>query len=288
MFGSVFPSTLLTLHRGQGSGRGLSPEIWHRHAGQALQGDGGNWYSAGDDFMNMSGYSPAISGTVNSINVSGYGVYTDTATSACSVAPIATEVGGVLRLSLGATDNHEAWITSGGNSGVLGVISDTAGSDKKLLFEARFRVGQVTEHGVFIGLAEEGLAAANSLVDDTGALASKDLIGFHIDTAGPTALDFVYRKAGQTAQVAIAGVKTIAASTWYKVGFVYDPHAEPAKRIKAYVDNVEQSAYITKTNIEAATFPDGEELAFLAGIKTGEAGAKTLDLDWWCFAQEGA
>lgn len=279
-------NALFVTHQGQDGGAGLSPRLWGRVTGQMLTPDGQvPGFFVSDDFANHPAAAPAISGTTAGV-IGGYGYYVDTATSACSIKQIATASGGVVQWATGATDNHEAWLTAGGNTGVFGAISDTAGSDKLTVFEARFQVGQITNtYNTFIGLAEEGLAAADT-VTDAGALASKDLIGFWVLEADGDALNFGYRKAGQSAVTTISGVKALSASTWYKVGFIYDPKEVASKRIKVYVDNVEQSTYVTATNIAAATFPDGEELTFLAGLKNGSAAAHTMNVDWWAFYQE--
>jgi hypothetical protein len=83
----------------------------------------------------------------------------------------------------------------------------------------------------------------------------------------------------------IAGVHVPVADTFVKLGFLYDPSAPPAKRIKVFVSNVEQSTYVTAANIAAATFPDGEELGFLFGMKMGSAVLAEAAIDWWAFAQ---
>ena len=135
------------------------------------------------------------------------------------------------------------------------------------VFEVRFKVGQVTDsYNAFLGLSEEGLAAANT-ISDAGALADRDLLGFAILEADGDSVDFVYNKAsagGVTTK--IDGLKTLAADTFVNLGFCYDPAAPADRRIAVFVDNVEQSTYVTATNIAAATFPDAEELAFLAGL----------------------
>lgn len=286
MFG-LNSNALYVTHQGQAGGRGLSPRLWGKVNGQSLAPDGQtNAFLIGDDFLNFGAIAPGISGTTAGVE-NGYGYYVDTATSACSISQMATVSGGAINIALGATDNHEAWLTSGGNTGVLGAISDTAGSDKLTIFEARILVGQITDvYNLFVGLSEEGLAAANTAADSGGAMASKDFIGFNVSESAGETLNFVYRKAGQSLVTPIAGVQTLAASTWYKVGFIYDPEAEPAKKIKVYVDNVEQSTYVTATNIAAATFPDGEELAFLIGGKNN-ASAANFACDWWAFYQQG-
>lgn len=278
---------LFTGHRGQSGGRGLSPRLWDMAYGQGLSPDGlANAFSVGDDFLNFGAVNTGISGATAGVVHGGYGWYADTATSACSIKQLATEIGGVARIQVAATDNHEAWLTSGGNSGVLGVISDTAGDDKRLIFETRVRFGQIVTFNSFIGLSEEGLAAADTITD-AGALASKDLIGFHIAESASSTLTFTYRKAGQTAVIPIAALKTIVAATWYKLGFIYDPAAPSSQRIRIFLDNEEQTTKVTGTNIAAATFPDAEELAFLAGVKTSSTASPYMDIDWWNFWQAG-
>lgn len=285
MFNGIFPSSLFTCHRGMSGGRGLSPRLWSRVQGQSLSPDGfSNWYFAGSDFLNFGMTTAVASNIGRYADASGaYLSYEDTGNA---IAPLETEVGGVIRISLDATDNDETWIQPGTAKSVLGKVSDTAGQDKLMLFESRFRVGQINEQNVLIGLSEEGLAVADT-ISDAGALADKDFLGFFIQEGSGSALKFGYRKSGQALQTLATFGTSLVASTWYKVGFVYDPSAPSAKRLAWYVDNVEQSTYVTATNIADATFPDGEELNLLAGIKNGTAAIRTLDLDWWNFAQAG-
>lgn len=275
MFGTLFPSALFTTHMGQDGGRGMSPRLWSRVNGQSLAPDGfARGYGLCDDFVN---WGSAVAGTV--INHQGYGYYADTGDT---IKQLATEVGGVIQLATDTTDNDEVWVTTGGNTGTICKISDTAGDDKLLIAEWRVRFPQVSDtYNAFIGLSEEGLAAADT-VSDAGALADKDLIGFWVDEANGDSLDFVYNKAGAGGVTTlIAGVQALTADTWYKLGFVYDPSASSSERIAVYVDNEEQSTYVTATNIAAATFPDGEELAVLFGLKSGAGAIKKLDLDWF-------
>ena len=284
MMNGLFASALFTIHQGQDGGRGLSPRLWKSVAQQSMSPDGlSQGYMAGDDFRTVA-LTTAVSANVGRYagEAGGYLSYEDTGGA---IAQLATESGGVLNITTDGTDNDEMWLQPGMATSVLGMISDTAGSDKKLIFEARFRVSKVTNTlNYFIGLSEEGLAAADT-VTDAGALASKDLIGFWVTEADGDSLKFGYRKAGQALTTVGTFGTALAASTWYKVGFIYDP-AE-TKKIRFYVDNVEQTDYVTATNIAAATFPDGEELNFLAGVKNGTAAISYIDLDWWNFFQAG-
>ena len=229
-----------------------------------------------DDFINTPILDPAS-------NLGKYASYIDTGNT---IRQLATERNGVLRILTDATDNDEAWITTGGNTGVLGVISNTAGDDKPLWFGARIRKAAVAdnESGTFIGLAEEGLAAADTITDG-GALADKDFIGFFQPETDGDGVDFVWRKAGQAVQTLIPDVAILVAATFVNLGFKFDPMAPPDRRIKVFVNNVEQSTYGTAAQIAAATFPNGEELAMLFGLKNGAGNARSIDCDWWRFGQ---
>jgi hypothetical protein len=284
----LHPNAIFTPHMGQGNGRGLSPRLWSRLNGSAMSPDGAsNVYAFFDDFLNFG--SIVASGMVN-----GYYGYIEDDATAGAIQNIATAVGGVLKMLTSKDaadgDNHDTTLITGGNTGAMGVISNTAGSDKMLLFEARFKLASVTDGdgSFFVGMCEEGLAAANGVIaDSTGhVLASKDLIGFLVTEDNNDSLKFVYRKAGQAAQTVFTYGTALAANTWYKVGFAYDPKAPASKRITVYIDNMEQSTYVTATNIAAATFPNGEELAVVASLKnSADNDPQVAYLDWVGFAQ---
>ncbi len=295
MFG-LLANALYTMHQGQSGGRGLSPRLWDRARGQMLTPDGfNNAYSFFDDFLSFQGVTlTTAAGQLQPPN--GYFAYIEVDATVGSILQLATTVGGVIKL-LSSTDaadglDHQTVLGTGGNVGVMGVISDTAGADKMLIFEARIRVPSIANSvgSVFVGLGEEGLCAAATplATDTTHKLASKDLIGFTILEDDGDALKFQYRKAGQATQTVGTFGTALAADTWYKVGFVYDPIAPESQRISWYVDNEEQTSKVTATNIAAATFPDGEELAMYASvIATADAVPHSLQLDWWAFFQNG-
>jgi len=267
----LMPQSLYTCHAGQAGGRGLSPRIWARVAGQSLSPDGlTNGFLWQEDFLSFGGTVTTNVGTYSG----GFKSYEDTGGS---IAQIVGIPGGAIKITTDGTDNDEMWMQTGYSAGTMVSITDTAGSEKLVAFEARVRFTQVgNTYNAFIGLSEEGLAAADT-VTDAGALASKDLIGFAVLEADGDALSFVYRKAGAAVQTVLT--TAIAADTWYDIGFIYDPKEVPSKRIKIFIDNVEQSTYVTATNIAAATFPDGESLAVLAGVKNGSAAASRIDID---------
>ena len=143
----------------------------------------------------------------------GAATYTDSSSTIAQLTEAQGGVGGGIRV-FNTADNEEASIQWCGGAGSPFRISNVAGEERELVFECRFRTDVITDAkaGFFIGLAEEGLAAANTITD-AGALADKDAIGFHRLEGDGDTLDFVYQKAGQTAQTVKADWKTIAAST---------------------------------------------------------------------------
>lgn len=296
MFSSfVQAQQLLSLHRGafRANQGFLSPEIWHQALGNSLPADGnmGGIY-AGDDFVNFHALAPAISGTTTLPSTTvpaplGYGIYLDTATSACAI----TSKSGAMntcRMSVGATDNHEAWMTSGGNIGALGRFSCTAGQERFAAFEVIFSVPQIGANNgcIFLGMAEPGLAAANTKVDDTGVMVDKDFIGFNTVQATPDQLDIIFKEEGSTQQTVLANALTMAVDTLYNAGFVYNPKWPPSKRFRFYINNTELDYYISDAQMAASTFPNAVMMAFLAGLKTGSATAAHLDIKRWRFFQQ--
>lgn len=257
--------------------RGPSGRIWNScplEGGSLARGVDGILFS--DDFIN----APVLS---TSAATGLYASYADTGVTITQTA----KKNGELALVQDGTDNDEAWIQAGGNTGAPFVISESLMYEVWL--EARFKLSTVADDvaAIFIGFAEEGLAAANSKVDNTGVMADKDLLGFnsvHVNggTAGTNALlNVTYNKASGTMTNAIANVQTMVADTYYKVGLHYNPWAPTSKRLAFFVDGVEQSTYLTSAQLAAAIFPAGEEMHLLAGSKAGAGTASTLTLDWW-------
>lgn len=276
----LFVPQLFTGHRGQNTS-GLSPRLWAPLYGSMMAPDGGGrLVFVADDFLAVKN-----SDTYTDLNSEvGYTSYIDTGGT---LLTLADESGGVLALTTDGTDEDEIWLSAGDGTGGLGFISDTAGADFVTVFEARYKISSITNSVMssFVGLASPGLAAADTKVDATGVLKTdKAFIGFDVLLDGDS-IQFTYQAASQTVQQKIAGVHVPVADDFVKLGFIVDPRAKASQRIKVFVNNVEQSTYVTATDIAAATFPDAELLTFLAGFKNTTAAAGELALDWWAFAQ---
>lgn len=196
---------------------------------------------------------------------------------------------GVLEWGGMDADNDAGILTCDGNVGTSFLISSSDRRD--LCFEVGLKKSSVSNNSIafFAGLTEEGMAAATDtlLTTDSAALKDLDFIGFHVDQADGDAIDFVYNKAsGGGITILIAGVAVPAAATYVKLGFRIDWTAPAAQRGKIFVNGVEQSTYLTHTQLIAATFPDGEELTPTLAFKKGEATIAGAHVRLWECAQK--
>ncbi|MEE8464874.1 MAG: hypothetical protein V3S68_00245, partial [Dehalococcoidia bacterium] len=204
-------------------------------------------------------------------------------------APTFGGVGGVIEIAGNDTDEDQFVMST---HGPAFVVSDTVANSRKLWFEARFSKASIGNDALafFLGLAFDhgaGVTVAKTLcLTNTNAnLGAFSYLGFHVDQAAGATLDAVYKAESQSQTVNAAGIQTMVANTYYRLGLMYDPDAPAAKRIKWFVDGVEQSTYVTATQIAAATFPDAEPLAMVLCTKTGETAAVASQMDWWRCAQ---
>lgn len=262
--------------------RFLSKNIWSSFPRREHLDDFTKYSYWEDDFTNV----PALTLNTAAVNRYPYMSFIDTSDTIVALATV--KMNGVLRLANAATDNNAPVITLAGDTGNAFMISDTAGDNQPLWFEARWRKSIITDNGMamFLGLCEEARAVNNGLlIDDTGVLADIDHIGFNVAQDNGEELNFAWTKSGQADVELIAALDTLVASTWYKSGFRYDTTGDALRRIRVYQNNVEQSTWGTATQIATATFPDAEELTFAFGSKDGTGAAGNLDIDWVRIAQ---
>jgi len=288
----MFPSNLMAAHVGQ-RGSKLSPRLWARVIESQLTSDGG---APGvflfDDFDSF----PVITLTTAAGQLqppNGYHAFIEADATVGRIGPRADAPSAIeLLTSTDAADgaDHVTCLGTGGNAGVLGVIDDSA--PKLLICEFRIRLNSITDAdgSVFVGLGEEGLCATMTplAAATPQAVSDDDIIGFFIGEADNDSLDFVYRKNGQAIQTVLTYGTALVADTWYNLGFVFDPTAPASQRIAVFVDNVEQTTYVTATQIAAATFPDAEELAMYAAVQgSADNLPQKFDMDLWAFYQAG-
>jgi hypothetical protein len=270
-------------HRSNNDGR-FSDAIWADMPEEVMFDPCAGIYAC-DMFTNFGLTTPVSSNVAYYSGggvVGGGGSYKSYEDTGGAISQLPTALGR-LSISTDNSDNDEVWLQSCGGTGVLGKISSTA--KRKMWFEARIAASQIVTQNFFVGLAEEGLAAADTITD-AGAMASKDFIGFRVLEDAASAVDIVYRKAGQTEQEVASAAHTLVANTFVNLGFVYDPDfVDRAQRIRFYINGVKQGSYVSASQAAASTFPDGEELAFLIGLKNSTTTANTLLCEGWRFAQ---
>ncbi len=265
-------------YRGYNTGAGPSPAIWADCDVLEMIRNPGKGYYFFDDFLDAI-QDPTTAKI--------YGKYLCLDTGDSTITAASDVYGGAVKLLVTA-DNEDVGIRLGNGSAFC--ISDTAANAKKLWFEARVKSSVITNSygSFFVGLTDETALAANFIADAGADFADNDLIGFwkdETDDSTGSHVHFVYQITGQDFVTAIDTVAELEADTFIKLGFVYDPDAEAAKKIKIYVDGVEQTTYITATNIATATFPDGEEMSPMLYSSAASNNDLYTTMDWWRCAQ---
>ena len=260
-------------HKGV-SPRLLSPKLWGNAPLERWAVGLGGYYDF-DDFRN----TPQM---ISDQDVAKYASYIDLGVT---IKQNEDEFG-VLEVAGNDADNDEGSIQAGGNTGAE--IWIESGDLKLTIFEFRAKKASIADNALafFCGLGAPGFAAADALVDNTGAVKDDDFIGFSVLHDNGEELDFTYKASGQTVQVPLANLASLTADTYFKAGFILNPNAPPSKRIKVFYNNTEQSTYVEQSDIEAATFPDGVALARVLATKVGAAAESKFQLDWWAIGQK--
>lgn len=170
-------------------------------------------------------------------------------------------------------DNEAALLVLGSAS-----IQVTRGSKRKVGFEGRLKSSTITDtkHGIFLGLHEDLIPTATSVLADDGTLTDENFIGFHRLEGDGDKLDIVYKADAQTQQ-SFADALTLVADTFVKVGFLFDGD----DTLKFYLNGVEYAAArLGATELVAATFPSDINLTPVFGVKNATAstpGSSTFD-----------
>jgi len=269
--------------------RGPSDIIWRKPEVSVLL-DPSYGVSFFDDFTCFSNViaEAALSGVYAS-EQSTWTSYEDTGGTP---ATIATEHTGVLQLLTDATDNDELSLQRGSAVDNHCLISDTAGDEFLMAWEARINVSSITNAtlGWFAGLAEEG-SAATGFLGDAGAItdmADKDYLGFSVLEADGDALKVIVNLSGGTDTLVLTHGTAIVADTYYKLGMVFRP-GNGTKTVTFYLDGKDLGTYIddstTSPGVGSTNFPDGQEMSTIFGIRNASAAAQNMEIDWVRFAQ---
>lgn len=281
--------TNLVQYKGYNSNRLHSPAIWADCPIVAIQSGGVDGKYFFDDFLHFQDPTTAKA----------YGKYycLDTGDSTLTLDP--ADSNGALRL-LVTTDEEDCGIilTDSATTGGAFVLPDNSdNSFGQLWFECRVKRSNITDSvgSFFIGLAEPAALAANFIADAANDFADVDLFGFwnlESDDSVGSHVHAVTQKAGAGFDTIIDTAATLVANTYVKLGFVYNPNAAVAKRIKFYVDGVEQGTGVGENSGDATVylgdttnFPGDEEMAPIFYTSCEGAADLISYCDWWACAQ---
>jgi len=172
---------------------------------------------------------------------------------------------GVLQLLSAQNEDDGCQIQLGGTAdGEATGESWAPANGSNLWFECRFRMNDVTQQDIFVGLH----------INDTTIIASRgsDFIGFRTDD-GDALLD-AEATAGSAATSSEVGIATLVDNTFITVGF----KVTGTERIDFYVNGTLEATQTTN-------IPTGLMKLSLAQL-TGEAVANSLEIDYVCVAQD--
>lgn len=154
-----------------------------------------------------------------------------------------------------------------------------------LCFEARIKISSVATNEIsfFVGLFEDETLTVDIPViaagADTHLISSKNLVGFKKPVADTTTFDAIYRADGVAAVVVNDGLGTLAADTYIKLGFRFDPRDN---YLRYFVNNVEASSSKLVPDNTGTDFPADVPLGVVIGMSVGTAASdNTLTIDWY-------
>lgn len=258
-----------------------SVEIWHDLNMTRVLNEPGYAIGFFDDF------EPAGTMATTVVNAHGYPVI-----DATSATITGTSVAGGGLLLFNSTADEGLALQRGAITSAPFIIpaATVQGTSKKLWFECCIKKELIANdlHGIFVGLAGANSSAVDH-IDNAGTdLADVSCIGFWAKEADGDIWDAVCQKAAADFDDIIADVATAVADTYIKLGFVYDPDAPVTKRIKFYVDGVEQSTYVGEASGDATVylrdttnFPGAVGMSPLIASKDGDNADFDVTLKWW-------
>jgi len=168
-------------------------------------------------------------------------------------------LGGIVALTPVTASNNEVY-TQLGELGTETFIEYTGSSGKESWVEFEIATDDITSSAAnfFVGLAEEGSAAADFINDSGADIADKDVLGFVSWETTMDSIRLIYQTSGGTFAV---GTGVALSTAFQTLGIYFDG----ATTITWYVDGVSIGSVATT----ASLVPDTEELSPIIGIKNG-------------------
>lgn len=260
----------------QTTDRGPSPGIWYDAPSiSALRDNPTLGWFIDDDFTLSGLFADATTGSCGQ-----YKYFTSTS------SPIAIRdaglPGGVLTFGADGDNEAASLLSSTGSFYIQRSTAASLSTGGKLWFEARIKTSSIaaTTSDIFLGLSEVFIPTATVPLTAVGALADKNLVGFHRGegaSADSGVVDTVYKADGVTAVRVGSAAVTLVADTFVKLGFVYDP---VTFILTFYKNGVALSSTKTIPLAAGTDFPNDVALAPCFAVVNG-ATTGTSGLDWW-------
>lgn len=306
-----------TLNMSANTNRGPSPVIWAKCPVTEITESAFQGQHFFDDFNvigNASMSGGALAGSLGQWSIYGY--------QGSAVNDGQLE-GGVIKIGSDGDNEGTAFLSSAGSFRFI--TTSTLALNGKMWFEARWARSTVAndQADVFVGLMaptlSSGLPAAAqpiTVTDDT-LMTAGDLFGFHSNTlsatrGGPTEIAAAFVLASGTinyptnctTMMASTGQTVLAADTYVKTGFIFDPNgpyktvvsatarqtAGTVRRalIRFFINGVELPTFLTSEDVQNSTSGQAFPTAFLCpcfAVMNSAAASNTLNVDWIRVAQ---
>lgn len=174
---------------------------------------------------------------------------------------------------------------SDGDASVFGtqacpfLLSGLTSNSGKLWFEARIAVTGIATNNIqtFIGLGQNDaftFGAAKPLGNADAVANDAPFIGFQMTEDGLGVQNFAYADKATSWTNVAAGIGTLAALTWAKVGFTYDPNND-TNCIVPYFNGVPSTSVISRATLTGLTYMDVSALGFVMASFADSAGTST-------------
>jgi hypothetical protein len=199
-----------------------------------------------------------------------------------TISAVAAQAGGVTLASDG--DNEGASIAS------MVLPFQISRSHKRLAFEARIKTSTIadTKHGFFLGLAGTATLSATVPITAAGALADINLCGFHRLEGDGDYVDTVYKADGVTQVTVQSDAQVLAADTYIKLGFRYEPVGDLGSYyLRFFANGLPLSTAYQVASAAGTDFPNDVPLGFIFAVLNATASTPgSTTIQWAQIAQD--
>lgn len=216
-----------------------------------------------------NGVFTTVSGKVQSATNATLAGWKHVGDAGWTLTQAAGEINGLLTVTHVTGSNNEHYMQVG-ELGTETFYEYVKSSGKRSWVAFNFASTDITSSAAnfFVGLAEEGCAAADFIADAGNDVADKDVIGFVQWEANEDTIEVLYQTAGGAF---IDTFKTVITTDLMELGIYFDGDST----VTFYKNGTAIGSILTT----ATLFPDGEELSPIIATKGGAAD-RVLNLDY--------